>query len=179
MVFVSNRFRTKKLIMRKSITSLFLFAIVALVSSQSQIINNQKSLIQKASVSKDTVKKTKVAVLPQEIKKDTVEEKTGKLVIYKKGAHASYYADKFHGRKTASGELFDMNKNTAAHKKFPFGTKLKITNEANGASVIVEVTDRGPFAKSREIDLSKKAFMEIAKNKGAGAMSVTIEVLKQ
>jgi rare lipoprotein A len=163
--------------MRKSITALFLFAIVALVNSQSQIIKNQKSPIQKISVPKDTVKKVKNIVLQQETKKDTIEEKVAKLTPYKKGAHASYYADKFHGRRTASGALFDMNKYTAAHKKFPFGTKLRITNEANGASVIVEVTDRGPFVKSREIDLSKKAFMEIAKNKGAGAMNVTIEVV--
>ena len=162
--------------MRKSITALFLFAIVALVSSQSQIINNQKSPIQKTSAPKDTVKKAKVIVLVPEVKKDTIEEKMGKLIPYKKGAHASYYADKFHGRRTASGALFDMNKYTAAHKKFPFGTKLRVTNEANGESVIVEVTDRGPFVRSREIDLSKKAFMEIAKNKGVGVMTVSIEV---
>ncbi|EIA10136.1 septal ring lytic transglycosylase RlpA family protein [Flavobacterium frigoris] len=162
--------------MRKSITALCLFAIVALVSSQSQIINNQKLPTQKTSVPKDTVKKAKVIVLQTEIKKDTIEEKMGKLIPYKKGAHASYYADKFHGKRTASGILFDMNKYTAAHKKFPFGTKLRVTNQANGESVIVEVTDRGPFVRSREIDLSKKAFMEIAKNKGAGVMTVSIEV---
>jgi rare lipoprotein A len=162
--------------MRKSITALFLFAIVALVSSQSQIIKNQKSPVQKNVVSKDTIKKAKVIVLVPEVKKDTIEEKMGKLIPYKNGAHASYYADKFHGRRTASGALFDMNKYTAAHKKFPFGTKLRVTNEANGESVIVEVTDRGPFVKSREIDLSKKAFMEIARNKGVGVMNVTIEV---
>jgi rare lipoprotein A len=175
MVFF-NRFRSKKLRMRKSITVLFLFAIVALTTSQSQIIKNQKSANEKVVASKDSVKSAKVIVLQQEIKKDTIEEKIGKLSSYKKGAHASYYADKFHGRRTASGALFDRNKYTAAHKKFPFGTKLRITNEANGESVIVEVTDRGPFVKSREIDLSKKAFMEIARNKGSGVMNVTIEI---
>jgi rare lipoprotein A len=170
--------------MRRSITALFLFTIVALVSSQSQIINNQKTLtqqsaIQKTAASRDTIKKPKVVILQQEIKKDTIEDKMGELVMYKKDAHASYYADKFHGRRTASGALFDMNKYTAAHKKLPFGTKLRVTNQANGQSVIVEVTDRGPFVKSRDIDLSKKAFMEIAKNKGAGVMTVTIEVFKK
>ena len=65
------------------------------------------------------------------------------------------------------------------HKKLPFGTKVKVTNEANGKSVIVEVTDRGPFVRSREIDLSKRAFMEIAKNKSTGTMLVTIEVLQK
>ncbi|WP_016991206.1 septal ring lytic transglycosylase RlpA family protein [Flavobacterium sp. ACAM 123] len=170
--------------MRKLITALFLFTTVALVSSQSQIISNQKTLIQqstnqKAAAVKDTIKKTKVVVLLQDVKKDTIEDKMGELVLHKKDAHASYYADKFHGRRTASGALFDMNKYTAAHKKFPFGTKLRITNQANGQSVIVEVTDRGPFVKSRDIDLSKKAFMEIAKNKGAGVMTVKIEVFKK
>lgn len=164
--------------MRKSITVFFLFAIVALVSSQSQIVISQKTPVQKTSAPKDTLKKTKVVVLQQEIKKDTIAEKMRTLVPYKKDAHASYYADKFHGRKTASGVPFDMNKYTAAHKKFPFGTKLKVTNQANGESVIVEVNDRGPFVRAREIDLSKKAFMEIAKNKGAGVMMVTIEVFK-
>ena len=164
--------------MRKSITALFLVAIVAMVSSQSQIVNNQKTPIQKFLASKDTLKKTKVLVLQEEIKKDTVEDNRGELVIFKKDAHASYYADKFHGRRTASGALFDMNKYTAAHKKFPFGTMLRVTNQANGESVVVEVTDRGPFVKSREIDLSKKAFMEIAKNKGVGVMMVKIEVFK-
>ena len=95
--------------------------------------------------------------------------------MYKKNAHASYYADKFNGKRTASGIRFSNTDYTAAHKKFPFGTKLKITNEANGKSVFVEVIDRGPFVRSREIDLTKRAFMEIAKNKGAGSMIVTIE----
>ena len=165
--------------MKKVITVLFLVAIVALVSSQSQSANNQKSLLQKTSVIKDTLKRTKTLVSLQEIKKDTVEDKMGEMSMFKKDAHASYYADKFHGRRTASGVPFDRNKYTAAHKKFPFGTKLRITNQANGQSVIVEVTDRGPFVKSRDIDLSKKAFMEIAKNKGNGVMLVTIEVFKK
>lgn len=63
------------------------------------------------------------------------------------------------------------------HKKLPFGTRVKVTNEANGKFVIVKITDRGPFVKTREIDLSKRAFMEITKSKGAGAMTVTIETI--
>jgi len=104
--------------------------------------------------------------------------KTDTLQLYKKNAHASYYHDKFNGRKTASGVRFDNSKLTAAHKKFPFGTKLKITNEKNNKSVIIEVTDRGPFVKGREIDLSKKAFMDIASNKQSGLEYVTIEILE-
>jgi rare lipoprotein A len=101
-----------------------------------------------------------------------------KLKLLKKNAHASYYADKFNGRKTASGTIFSNNKYTAAHKKLPFGTKVKVTNESNGKFVIVEITDRGPFTKAREIDLSKKAFMDIVTNKGSGTALVTIEVIE-
>lgn len=101
-----------------------------------------------------------------------------KYKLHKKNAHASYYADKFTGRRTASGRIFDNKKYTAAHRKFPFGTKLRITNEANGKSVIVEVTDRGPFTKGKEIDLTKKAFMEIASAKYGGHLKVTIEVMQ-
>ena len=95
--------------------------------------------------------------------------------LHKKKAHASYYANKFHGKRTASGTRFDNNKLTAAHRKFAFGTILRITNERNGKHVIVTVTDRGPFVKGREIDLSRRAFMEITSNKGGGETSVTIE----
>jgi rare lipoprotein A len=101
-----------------------------------------------------------------------------KLKLHKKNAHASYYADRFNGRRTASGRKFSNAKYTAAHRKFAFGTKLKITNEANGKSVIVEVTDRGPFTRGREIDLTKKAFMEIAGAKYGGSLKVTIEIIQ-
>lgn len=97
------------------------------------------------------------------------------LKLLKKNAHASYYHNRFNGRRTASGKRFDNNGYTAAHKKLPFGTKVKVTNEANGKSVIVEITDRGPFSKVREIDLTRKAFMDIASNKNSGVVIVTIE----
>ena len=70
---------------------------------------------------------------------------------------ASYYARKFHGRKTACGELFDMHKLTAAHRTFPCGTLLLVTNLSNDKMVVVRVTDRGPFIKRRIIDLSYAA----------------------
>jgi rare lipoprotein A len=96
----------------------------------------------------------------------------------KKNAHASYYHNKFNGRRTASGKKFDNNKYTAAHKKLPFGTKVRVTNEANGKSVIVEINDRGPFSKVREIDLSRRAFMEITSNKNSGVIIVKLEVVE-
>jgi len=61
----------------------------------------------------------------------------------------------------------------------PFGTKVRVTNEANGKSVVVEVTDRGPFVRGREIDLSRKAFYTIASSSGMGYIRVTLEVLQK
>ena len=74
---------------------------------------------------------------------------------------ASFYAKKFTGRKTASGERLHHDSLTCAHKTYPFGTMLKVTNPANNQSVIVRVIDRGPYVKGRIIDLSVRAAREI------------------
>lgn len=74
---------------------------------------------------------------------------------------ASYYADKFKGRPTASGEIFRQGKKTAAHQSLPFGTRVTVVNLANGRTVKVRINDRGPFVKGRIIDLSKKAARKI------------------
>ena len=71
--------------------------------------------------------------------------------------YASYYGEAFNGKPTSSGELFDMNAYTAAHKTLPFGTFLEVTNLENGKKVVVRVNDRGPFVANRELDLSKAA----------------------
>lgn len=114
---------------------------------------------------------------------DTIASDTLSLAVkyrpYKRSVHASYYHDKFNGRKTASGKRFDNSKLTAAHKKLPFGTKLRVTNPANNKSVVVTVTDRGPFTRGREIDLTKKAFMEITHAKGRGFLNVNLEIVKE
>ena len=89
---------------------------------------------------------------------------------------ASYYHDKFNGRKTASGEIFNNSEFTAAHRKLAFGTMVKVTNLRNGKSVIVEINDRGPFHSSRAIDLTKAAFDEIG-DLDRGTMPVEYEVL--
>jgi rare lipoprotein A len=156
--------------MKKLLAVLFVFALILFGYSQ----NNTK---EKVSSTKDSIKKEKINPLLTGLLKDSLFDPTVKYVLYKKNGHASYYADKFHGRKTASGQRFDMHKLTAAHKKIAFGTKIRVTNESNGKSVIVEVNYRGPFVKSREIDLSKKAFMAIASSKAAGSMKVTIETI--
>ena len=88
---------------------------------------------------------------------------------------ASYYGKEFHGRRCASGETFDMHALTAAHRTLPFGTIVKVTNDANGKSVQVRINDRGPFVADRIIDLSYAAA------KAIGMLSVgpvKIEVVK-
>ncbi|MEZ4853051.1 septal ring lytic transglycosylase RlpA family protein [Flavobacterium sp.] len=97
--------------------------------------------------------------------------------LYKDSVHASYYHDKFNGRKTASGKVFNNSEYTAAHKTLPFGTKVLVTNLVNNQSALVTITDRGPFIKGREIDLTKKVFMEIAQNKKRGILQVKLEIL--
>lgn len=98
-------------------------------------------------------------------------------VGYTESGMASYYAVKFQFKKTASGELYDRSKKTAAHRKLPFGTIVKVTNTKNGKSVIVKINDRGPFVKGRIVDLSGSAFNSIAKL-DTGVIEVIIEVIK-
>ncbi len=75
---------------------------------------------------------------------------------------ASWYGHKYHGRQTASGAVFDMYAMTAAHKTLPFGTRLRVTHPRNRRSVVVEVNDRGPFIKGRDLDLSMGAAQALA-----------------
>lgn len=110
------------------------------------------------------------------IRIDTVSGKTVKL--FKDSVHASYYHDKFNGRKTASGQIFDNLKHTAAHRKLKFGTQVLVTNPINKKSVLVTINDRGPFTKGREIDLTKKAFMEISHSTKRGQLDVKLEIVQ-
>jgi rare lipoprotein A len=92
---------------------------------------------------------------------------------------ASYYAEPYHGRKTASGEIFDTYEGmTAAHRTLPFNTMVRVTNTANGRQVDVRINDRGPFVDGRVIDLSVKAAREIDMMR-AGTAPVKLTVLKQ
>ena len=89
---------------------------------------------------------------------------------------ASYYADKYHGKTTASGEVFDTNTLTAAHRTLPFGTRVKVTALENNHSVIVRINDRGPFVEGRVIDLSRAAAAELQFIR-AGLAKVRVEIL--
>ena len=90
---------------------------------------------------------------------------------------ASFYADKYHGRTTASGERFSQQAATAAHLKLPFGTRVNVTNIANNKSVVVRINDRGPYIRGRIIDLSKAMFEKIA-DSSAGVIDVSVTVIE-
>ena len=90
---------------------------------------------------------------------------------------ASYYAEEFHGRKTANGETYDMNDMTAAHRTLPFGTRVRVVNRDTGRSVIVRINDRGPFKDDRVIDLSLAAAKQLGLlSNGTGP--VLLEILE-
>ena len=90
---------------------------------------------------------------------------------------ASYYGRRFHGKRTANGERFNMRAMTAAHKSLPFGTRVRVTNARNGRSVIVRINDRGPFVRGRTIDLSRAAAEQIGMV-SSGHARVKLEVVR-
>ncbi|MEW7867008.1 septal ring lytic transglycosylase RlpA family protein [Aeromonas diversa] len=96
---------------------------------------------------------------------------------YSENGLASYYADRYHNRRTASGEPYRKDRSTAAHQVLPFGSRVKVTNLANGKRVVVRINDRGTFPEGRVIDLSRSAFAAIA-NPAQGLIRVRIEVIE-
>ncbi|MES1946958.1 rplA family protein [Salinisphaera sp. C84B14] len=95
--------------------------------------------------------------------------------VYQRG-EAAYYASSFDGRRTASGDRFDSRRLTAAHRRLPFGSRVEVTNENNGRSVIVTINDRGPYTRGRIIDLSRRAAEKIDMIR-SGVAPVTLRVL--
>lgn len=89
---------------------------------------------------------------------------------------ASYYSDKFNGRRTANGERFDNGAMTAAHRSLPFGTLIEVTNMRNGKKVVVRVNDRGPYAHARVLDLSRSAARQLGMH-NTGVAQVKVAVL--
>ncbi len=108
----------------------------------------------KAHVAHKPAKAAKVATAAKK------SRKSGSSEGYQSGV-ASWYGGKFHGRKTANGETYDQWSLTAAHRSLPFGTRVRVTNQSNGDSVVVRINDRGPFVGGRVIDLSRAAASEI------------------
>ncbi len=96
---------------------------------------------------------------------------------YTQKGQATWYGNEFHGRRTASGQVFNQNALTAAHREYPFGTIVKVKNLKNGKTVKVRINDRGPFTGGRIIDLSKGAARKIDMLRD-GVVPVRIEVVK-
>lgn len=100
---------------------------------------------------------------------------TTRQSTYKEVGEASWYGPGFHGRRTASGKIFDQGKMTAAHPRLPLGTEVEVTNLENKKKVEVKITDRGPYAKDRIIDLSKAAAKKLdMKEEGVGKVKIEI-----
>ena len=116
------------------------------------------------------VTRKKVKTLKPEKKLEATPGKQMQMVC-------SYYGKKFHGRMTSSGETYDMYDMTCAHLSLPFGTKLRVTDQDSGKSVIVRVTDRGPHVKGRDLDLSYAAAKEIGLI-GPGVKEYSVEILE-
>lgn len=107
--------------------------------------------------------------------KSAANNRSGKATMYT--GIASYYGHDFHGKKTANGEIFDMHQLTAAHRSFPFNTKVRVTNLDNAKSCIVRVNDRGPFKLERIMDVSLGAAEALDMMK-TGTANVQLEVVE-
>ena len=139
----------------------------AIIVTTENAINTNNEDIKKVEEKKEEIKENKYSLDNYTVVSSDSEK--GK---------ASYYAKKFNGNKTTSGEKFSIYKLTAAHRTLKFGTMVKVTNTDNGKSVVVRINDRGPFTKSKLIDLSPAAFEELA-SLSKGVINVKIEVVKE
>lgn len=101
-------------------------------------------------------------------------EPGGKWRLYETGM-ASWYGGRWHGRKTANGERFDQNSMTAAHRRLPFNTRVRVTNLRTGQSAVVRINNRGPYIRGRVIDVSRAAAQKIGIHRG-GVGRVKLEV---
>ncbi|QIM67561.1 hypothetical protein A4G16_09415 [Mannheimia granulomatis] len=145
-------------------------------------ISTKKQLTSK--VTKKVVKTSKKAIYNVAKKRSAIQKQSAKALQenstrkhFQTGV-ASYYANKFNGRRTANGEIFSNTKMTAAHKTLPFGTLIEVTNLRNGRSVIVRINDRGPYSHARVVDLSSAAAKKIGMH-NSGTAKVRIAILNR
>ncbi|CAN5202294.1 hypothetical protein BH10CYA1_BH10CYA1_49210 [soil metagenome] len=133
------------------------------------------ALVAVVSVQVDASSQTATALEFQKLLADntpTATDKDDKSPSF--SGNASWYGMPFHGKKTASGEIFDMNKLSGAHKTLPFPTKIMVENPKTGQSVVIRVTDRGPFVRSRVLDLSREAAKRVGIFPGVGYIEATV-----
>lgn len=144
-------------------------SVAATKHAKTAIVSKQTTAQAKKQAVKSVQKNAKKALSLAEKHKDTPR------THYQSGI-ASYYADEFNGRRTASGERFNNAAMTAAHPSLPFGTLLEVTNMRNGKKVVVRVNDRGPYAHARVLDVSKSAARQLGMH-GTGKDKVKVAVL--
>ncbi|EEY34606.1 septal ring lytic transglycosylase RlpA family protein [Pseudoleptotrichia goodfellowii] len=157
--------------MKKIITILMGLILTLFISLP--IKGNNKKLTDDLKKSENKIKTTENR---DDIYDEEIKEELAKYSYFQTGT-ASFYGGKWHGRKTANGEIFDTYKLTAAHKTLPFGTRVRVTNLSNGKSVVVRINNRGPYSKGRIIDLSQAAFSKI-ENMSKGVTKVKLEIVK-
>jgi rare lipoprotein A len=119
--------------------------------------------------------KKDVKITPEPVKTDEEWLNTTEGLV--QTGIASWYGHDFHGKRTANGEIYDMNKLTAAHKYLPFHTLVEVENRDNKKKVLVRINDRGPFVEGRVIDLSRKAAQRIA-IEDTGTVRVRLRIIK-
>jgi rare lipoprotein A len=145
-------------------------------------LGEQRTLaaIEKEILAAEAAGRFEPPVPPAEAAEDLIEQ-LEELLASETG-EGTYYGGRFHGRRTASGERFDQNDLTAAHRTFPFGTRVRVTNLRNGRSVVVRINDRGPFgparvAERKVIDVSHAAARELGFLR-QGRVLVRVDVLE-
>ncbi|MGH7827538.1 MAG: septal ring lytic transglycosylase RlpA family protein [Candidatus Binatia bacterium] len=133
---------------RRHVEWLIIFILSSIAQSCAIVPGTSNDMIKTVSIRPDPTEKRKAGITPHTPKPSLVKVHTGE---------ASWYGPGFHGKKTASGEIFDQGKLTAAHRTFPLGSRARVTHLGNGKSVEVEINDRGPYVDGRIIDLSQAA----------------------
>jgi rare lipoprotein A len=155
----------------KTLINIFCFCFILVISASAQ-----QAEIQKDTLKNDSLKIDSLALDSLQADSLLMDSLFSKNVRKIKGK-ATYYASKFHGRRTTSGEIYSNNKMTAAHLRLPFGTMVKVTNIANGRTVVVKVNDRGPHSKVFMIDLSQAAAKKLGfYSKGVANVEITYKI---
>lgn len=169
-----KKLNNKRYLAQLAVISALLCGCLAVAAQEMQ---TSEPVTDKTTELSGTVVETVVA--PEETKTETTKAEEHANEVKNDGiiGLASFYATKFHGRRTASGEKFNSKLFTAAHLTLPFGTLLKVTNPSNSKSVVVRVNDRGPYIRGRLIDLSRAAADLIGITR-SGVARVELEILK-
>jgi rare lipoprotein A len=151
---------------------LFIFVLSLTAQSCTLLSETRAPKVMTLSARPDSSDKQTSVIIPARPRKPSPQ-----LVHVHKGG-ASWYGPRFHGKKTASGAIFDQSKFTAAHKTFPLGSRAKVTHLENGKSIEVEINDRGPYVAGRIIDLSRAAARELGIIED-GIATVQVELISE